>query len=320
MKQLLSLLIRYILLNSFATIFFAGLFMFSCGMIQFVPGEPFSFFSKPFFMYGIFYSFPLACICSHILLVLYAIRYPDSIFSTLAAYILLGALSWLVLIPADVKKLASEPALNVVQTGNSSAGFFRKTEDGIYYLSRVDDSGNADGIFINVSGVSGQAGTVIQFSDTKIETDFALPYSDPLIKEAVQPTAFIMYPLSAYNTMLEAAQKRVSAGYAEWVCFASFGLALLSVFAVRFFTLWKLASAVAAIVCAMGIFFMNYLYYAEQIPLFIVHFSDSISKILPMNEPFLFFLNNCIACMFILLGVFTGIFRTRKKTTPENEK
>ena len=322
MKRALSFFVIYIASLLVCTALFAMLFMFSCNLTMFVTGLPSSFFSLHFFLTGALTCFPLVCILTHILFVLYLIRHPSNQIISLVLYVVLGALSWLVLIPTDMHLISRyESDVFSTRVEASSAGVFRKEENGIVYYSRIGDDGTADGLFIDTLGIQSQGENVIPFFNSSVKNETAFPYSDILIKNSLQPPAMAVYPLSVYNALLTASQYSNSLGFLAWLAFASIGLALLSIYALQFASSWKLANVSFVICAAFAIIFINYLYYMNMLPSVLKEVALKLSEFTGAKDPLIILINLIITVILAGFGIFMGIYRYGTSISdPEDEE
>ena len=303
------------------TLVFATLFMFSCNLNMFVTGLPASFFSLNFFVTGIFISIPLVCITIQLLLILYVIRHPRCQLISLFIYILFGALSWLVIIPTDLK-LISRYESDTIKTRveATSPGIFRKEESGVYYYSKINPNGTAEGIFLDTTGFLGQEGAALPLFNEPVKNESSFPYSDILIKNSLQPPQLVTYPLSIYNALLTAAQYSVSQGFLAWLTFATLGLALLSVYGIQFVSSWKLANVAYVICSAMAVLLVNYLHYMNLMPSVLKEIAASLSRLTGIKDSLLIAINLAITALCAASGTFMGIYRNKDNSSMESNE
>ena len=312
MKRALSLGIVFFGSCIVGTILFAVLFMFSCDLSMFVTGLSSSFFSLHFFLTGLLIAFPLACIISQVLFVLYLIRHHGGMLLPLIMHIVFGLMIWLLFIPVDLHLISRYGSDDIsTRVSETSAGVFRKEDHGIFYYSRVSEEGLTDGIFIDTSGFLGQEGSVIPFFDVPFNNESAFPYSDIIIKNSIQPPAIVTFPLTIYGAVLTAAQYSESSGFLHWLAFASMGLALIAVFGVQFASSWKLASASSVVSTAIAIIFINYLYYMNIMPGLFKEISAKLSQVFGAKDPLIILINLFLFVLLVVFGVFMGIYRER---------
>ncbi len=319
MKKTLSLIGIYFLVLIFGTILFATIFMLGSDLTTVVSGQNITFFSVPFFITGVQMAFPLVSIFAGLLLILYLIRHPGNQILSLITYAALGILTWGLFIPIDLSALeTSEVSIKDYRKKVTSPGVFRKEESGVFFYTKVDDNGYADGVFIDINGFSSQEGNIVAFENLKTNNDNAFPYSDILIKESIEPPEFVTYPLAVYNALLTAALNSFSKGIAEWLCFATMAFALLAVYSIQFLSSWKLTSALSVITGGAVIIFINYFYYIDFFPKALKDFSSYISGFIPATNPIIAFINIVLGILLILYGIVMGIYRTNEKNMQED--
>ncbi|MBR1537723.1 MAG: hypothetical protein IJ630_12405 [Treponema sp.] len=310
MKRILTFAVIYLASIFLGMVIFATLFMLNCNLTSFVTGVQSAFFSLKFFMTGLFFSVPLVCILVQILFIFYLIRHPSQQILSFILYVIFGAVSWLVLIPTDlhlIHKYDSDTYSSRVEA--SSAGVFRKEASGVFYYSRIDENGKAEGLFLDTTGYFGQEGAVVPLYDYTVKTESAFPYSDILIKNSLEPSKIVTYPLSVYNALLTAALYSSSLGFLAWLAFASLGLALLSVYGVQFASSWKLANVIFVICSCIAILFINFLYYMNIMPDFFKEIAFKLSELTGVKDPLIILINLIITAVFAVFGLFMSLYR-----------
>lgn len=309
MKRALSFIIIYVASMTAGSLLLATLFMCSCNLTMLVTGLRSFFFSPQLFLTGLLTSFPLVCVLTHILLVLYVIRHPAKKIVSLILYAALGAVSWLVLIPADLHLISRhENDIVSTRTDASSAGFFRAEDNGIVYYSRVGD-GTADGLFIDTVGVKSQENKVVPFFNAPIKNDSAFPYSDILIKNSLRPPLLVAHTLAVYSSLLAVARHSHSLGFFAWLAFASVGLALLSVYGLQSASSWRLANVIFVMCATFAILALNYLYYQNIMPDALRDAAAKLAEFTGAKDSLVIIINLFISAVFIVSGVFMGIYR-----------
>lgn len=319
MKRILSFIIIYIGSLFLSTLLLAVLFMFSCTLTNFVTSLPYSFFSLKFFMSGILLSVPLSCVITQILFCFYAIRHPSNHIISLILYAALGAVSWLLVIPTDLH-LISRYEADVVEArvSSSSTGVFRQESNGVYYFSRINEKNEADGIFFDTTGFAKEDDIIVPFFGMSVKNESAFPYSDIIIKNSLQPSLLVSYPLAIYNSLLTVAGYASSLGFLAWLSFASLGLALLCVYGIQFFSSWKLSNVLSLIISVSVIIFVNYLYYMNLIPDSLREVSAKLSEVVSIKDPLIVLINLIFSALLVLSGVFMGIYRLKESTVFES--
>lgn len=313
MKKVLTIVLIYILTCVFGTAALGLLFMFNLDMLKYVTDAPATFFSLDAFLYGLSVSFPLVGIAVLVAIVLLMIRDKTHQIPGLITYAVLGLLTWLVFIPFSLTQLSSYETDNIeLRVERTSPGVFREDSRGVFYYSRILESGNADGIFIDTNDFTGKAGNVITFYDAPVSNASAFPYSDILIKKSLQPPKFVTYPISFYSVLLIAAEHMNSTGFLGWLSFATLGLALLSVYGVQFYSSWKLSSALSVLITVIAIIAVNYFYYMDMIPQALKQFGKMLSEFTDADNPLIVVINVIMSGILILYGVAMAVYRFRK--------
>lgn len=310
MKRVLYFAFVYLASMLTGTLAFAMLFMFSCNLSMFVTGLEASFFSLHFFMTGILISLPLVCVLVQVLLIFFLVRHPKKKLTSFFLYLFFGLLSWLVFIPTDLKLISRYESDSIVsRVQSTSSGIFRKEDNGVYYFSRINEDNTADGVFIDTDGYFGTEGAVIPFFDSPVSNESAFPYSDILIKNSLQPPYIVTFPLSIYNALLTAAGYSISLGFLAWLAFASFGLALLSVYGLQFASSWKLANVACILTAVLLIVLVNYFYYMNILPEVLREISAKLAQFSGIKDSLIILVNLIVSALLIVFGVLMGLYR-----------
>lgn len=323
MKKALSIICIYILVCVFCTAALATLFMFNADILSYVTDVPSKLFSLDAFLYGLAVSFPLTSSAALFAVVLLMIRNRGSQILSLIFYVALGAATWLFLIPFSLSSLSDFESQNAsanFRKAATSAGIFREYENGVFYNSRILENGNADGIFIDTTGFLGEEGKITSFYDSPVNNEAAYPYSDILIKNALEPPKYVTYPLAVYTSLLTAAENSYRNGWSSWLCFASFALALLATYGLQFLSSWRLCSALSVATGQILIVFVNYFYYMGYFPSGLKQLEPIISKVIPVSDgnSLILAVNFLIAALLVLFGIVMGIYRNTKAKSDGN--
>lgn len=292
---------RFVLGIVIGTLLASLFYMIFCSLLSLVAGEQHSFFSSEIFFRGIFVSSPLIISAVLVSLVLFGIRQPSNPIIKNITYILFGLLSWLFLIPLNFELFQSDSPISISEPNqiqseqkSLSVGYFRPAESGVVYFSEIKDDGKSDGIFIDTEGISGKQGAVIQFFDSQVD----LPdeeFADVLMKNSLSLSPVVSIPMKIYSRLFSVAQSKYNEGKIAWLIFATFGLALISVWGIGKMTSWKLLNAVFTLTLVFLIVLLNFLYYSGRIKLSI------------------FILNICVAAIFFALGFIIPIFKPKRQ-------
>lgn len=232
-------------------------------------------------------------------------------------------MTWIVLIPLSLGFLSDLEAENEnqnFQSQTTSTGIFRENESGVFYNSRILENGNADGIFIDTSGLSENEEKIIRFYDSPVNNNEAYPYSDILVKNALKPPKYVTYPLEVYTSLLIAAENSHRSGFFAWLFFASFGLALAATYGLQFLSSWRLCSALFVAIGQILIVFINYFYYMGFFPSGLKQLESLISENFPFSieNSLILAVNILISLILVAFGIVMGIYRTRKANLGEN--
>lgn len=308
MKVSLSLIVSYILLCIFGIAVCAFLYMISCSLHLFVAGKNLSLFSFEFFAKGIIFASPGVGACSLVLLILRTIRRrKSSALGEILSFVFYAALSvlfWFFALPrifayeSDFLKFSETRGnLNTV-----TPGYFRQNENEIIYFTRVLPDGKAEGIRIDISGISAAQ----QVSDISLDFASAHPYSDILVKNAVKPPLILGQQFDFYSVILSAARTAFRSGTKEWLMFLSLGLALFCLYALKFLCSWRLFDATCIVFAGIFIFLANYFWYSASIPQSILAFISNLPSFFSAF-PFIVWLNLLISAMLVFSGIFGAI-------------
>lgn len=288
------------------------------GLNFFVAGGGISVFSRDLFVRGAFLAGPGVCIVAQIFMVLLVLRrQTDSrkinhLFS-LIVYIVLALATWCVLFPKvfEIEKdfFRQDSAERSVPV---SSGYFRESSGGVYYYSKILPDGSADGILIDTQGKYGNAGGIIPFASQNPALVSSFPYSDVLVKDAVQTPAMISVPLRAYSVLREQMTLSFLGGKMVWFSFATLGLALLSLYGLQFSSSWKMVGCVLVVLGAILILVANYLFYAEKIPESILLWQRHLPQIYSLPNSLIVYANLAVFVVLFLFGAVFGILRVRK--------
>lgn len=266
MKTVFYTISYYVLTVLLGSLAAALVYMVCCDLTVLVAGEKLVFFCGDFFFRGIFASFPLVVCIALFLVVFYGIRHLKKNLWIMCTYVLLCALSWLLLIPLmfNLEQAYKEKYSTEYEISNLSPGFFRKDSGGIFYFSRVSDDGKADGLFIDLSGITGEAGTVSRFSGMKTlsdEKEFKSEFADSVIRDSTKLPFAVSAPLNVYLILLEKARTAWAGGCARYVMFLAFALALSASASLQYVSTWRLVNGLISVLAGAAVCVFNYAYY-----------------------------------------------------------
>lgn len=325
-KSSLWMLLYWFLFSAAGTAAAGFIFMIAMDLTVMVAGQSLEFFCSDFFVRGIFASFPLVQILVFCAMIVYLIRHKKFPAARIFTYFFLGICVWLFLVPLSFKiekKLGLDsPALK--NDKGLSSGFFRKEGGGIFYFSEIHSDNTADGLFIDVSGDSGEAGRVFTFSSAIIDEEFSGNFADSLIKQAAKLPAIIEFPLKVYSFFLAKGHICLEKGFGSWVMFCSLPLLMLACIIFNGISVWPLVNALTVFFVQIVISVFNFAV-AEGIVFSAVSFSwrekcieiageksTFFADMLLCEEPFLFFLNFAFMLIFIVAGIILAAVHSKK--------
>ena len=315
-KTSLKLIPAFLAIGIIGTVLGACLYMVYAACTFLIAGEALAVFSISLFLQGVFISFPVCMIVSAMLLTLYLIRHPALPVVPLCMYAALVAVAWLVLIPLCTKFSQSyaQKQVQVTEQRAVSPGFFRHENGYLFYYSRVSYDKSVDGICVDSANNDGKVYTFEGLPLAQTKKNF----SDSLIEETIAMPKLFMLLIQVSSILKKSGDAAWSAGHAWWLCFASFGLALLSVVGLRRVTSWRLLNTFVIIFATMGIIILNALYYGTTVLGGVSSIvEDWFSKLRFIHYGFAVFCNTIIAAVFLAWGLCLDIF---KKNTELDEE
>lgn len=321
MKTALSLVISYLSFCAFGIVICGFLYMVCEGLVTFVVGHPMSFFSLDFFKKGLVFSTPAVCVLAHIRLILKVLKINSSkkvrvsevdrnLVIGLLVLMLSTSLSWFVLFPAVINFANSQHNSGIVKMNPVSTGYFRESDSGlVYYYTDVHDDGTADGIVFDTNKAESGNPDVVQFSNLTTASVSAYPYSDVLVKNAIQTPEGVSDVFTVYTTILRNARKSWNDGLPSWLVFSSFALVLVSMYGFQFSSSWRLINSVFIFIVAAFAIFLNYLYFVGKLPSFVMDLDYSVPVF--VNSALLF-VNLAMFVVFTAFGIAMCVYRRRK--------
>lgn len=328
MKTAFNMIIYYLVATFLGLIVAAGIYMLCCDLTLLVAGEKLNFFNWDFFVRGLFVAFPLTVSVVLGFTIFYGIRHRENHFFRLGAYIFLCALTWFCLVPVcfNLQKSYEDKKTENNQKKLLSSGFFRPEAGGVFYFSRVEENGKSNGLFIDLSGITGEAGSIVRFFDSSVEELYDGKYSDTLIRDVVKLPLVLLVPLQVYSTLIENARSAWNSGWLSWISFLSFVLALCSVISFQYTSGWRLINALSVMFVAGVVCLVNYSFYKGFIfknlriswneHLLAVEPGEKmnfIQKIFENSEPLLVAINLFLFAFILVFGILLFIFKYKNK-------
>ena len=309
------MIFAYIFLCVFGSIAGATVYMLYQSCTFLVSGNHLTFFSFQLFLAGLIKSFPICVVLTSLFIPLYAVRHPESnVVAVFAVYLSLTFLSWGVILPLNAiygNKLES----NYFEKTYSlpSAGYFRSDNKAITYYTKVSPDGKASGV--QISKDSSLSQKIEPFADKEIKAASANngEFADSIIKESIQMPPIVREFVKAAQMIEMRALEAAKGGVLSWICLASIGAALFSVFQIRALSSHKLVNCVIISFSVFLIIALNYLYFTE--PIF-DKFRDYLSPFTSnfsayITEPALVLINTFIFLLFMIVGITHQMFYSK---------
>lgn len=307
-KTSFKLIPAFLVLTVGGTLIGACLYMLYSACTQLVAGETISAFSRVLFSKGVCAALPVCASLSGVFLVLYLIRHPQLPFFPVTFYSALMVLVWLVILPAchQFTNTHHNNLVDDTQKRVLSPGFFRKDGPLVLYYSQVYHDNSADGLCIDSTD-----------SDGKLFTFTSIPlaerddvFSDSLIEETVAMPKLFALMLAGDVILNKKASASYALGFGYWLCFATLGLALLSVIGLRRVTSWRLLNTFLVIFSTAGILAFNALYYGTGVLDKAVSLVNGwFVKLTFIHDPFIVLCNVVTAAVFLLCGLLLDLFK-----------
>ena len=316
MKKALKLVLMYFLTFLIATL--AGVIFYSVYLhIQsYVVGSGFSFFDKQGLLRALFYV--IFCIILFICpVMIYARISNKGGIPHFITFIILSALTWVLLLPLTVK-LEEKVFYNSKDSAKIlTGGYFRADQDKIYYFT----SDYNDNPYVNTTTVvidTSENGTV-EIQNIAPSRDFVLfrnaaPYSDVLIKNTFALTNFST-PLISFSLIMQHAKDSISKGWTFFLAFLSMGLLLCTLYGAADLFRWRLLNTGFLLTASTLVLMANTLYFHPVFTSFCRQYinNNSFIQFLSkyMDNPLLVLSNVFFSIVFIVIGIIR--FATRKK-------
>lgn len=308
-KQGLKIIPLYIVTVVIGTVVCAVAYSLYSLCTHMVAGATVQIFNLKYFLDGVFIFSPAILILSGLLTCAYLIRHPPTSAFPTIMYMIIYAVFWIILMPLNFK-LADSFNLGQKESASSpvklSDGFFRETsQEYIYYYTSVSDKNVVDGVCLAPKDNQ----SVYAFTDVQLPA--ASDFSDPLIKKTVQMPQVLEVLSKWFNSFISIARTSCTQGTLSWLCFASVGLALLSVVGLRQISKWRLIDLVLVIGVTAGILVLNILGYTNS---FMDPLKAKVDGIVPnLNNPLLVLLNIIICIICLCIGIIVSAKRSRQR-------
>ena len=241
-----------------------------------------------------------------------SIRHPENKIISVLVYLILCTVTWGVVYPAFLELSAKygKSVVPVVTETQLSTGYFRRSGNKIYYLIGSTSKRKNDAVAINIDG-SGLRSILSEESNVSENLKKqSAPFSDILIRETMTDKPSWLH--TAYYHLENLAEKAWSEGIIHWLCFASFGLALCSVYALIYCSSWRMINTLYVWFGEVFVTVMNNLYFTPMaLPVRLAAKSwGGFFRLL--DEPALVTANVAVSLIFIIFGITAIIIRSRR--------
>ena len=251
----------------------------------------------------------------------YRIRHPGGVLQ-LIVYIILCALTWIVLMPASFKlrDFCNRKFSFAAHTESLSPNYFRKVDDDVYYFTKEFESSSA--------GRAAESTAIIidtsEYGDVEFRTigDYpnldinrkALPFREIQLKNIFgdgENPVYINFPI-----LISMISGAYWGGFSHILTLLSFVLLICSLYGVTNFFDWRLLNAImifiitAFVLCFNSIYFMP-LFEPIKNRVMNMRFFMAFGRI--VSEPLLFIINSIFALLFIITGIVRFAVRSHAK-------
>jgi hypothetical protein len=250
MKKAGHLIIIYFTTLCLSTLTLAFLYMVVQTCMKMVAGYPIHIFSVYLFREGCLIFFSFSAVLALLVQLLSAIKYEDTTVLSFLTALFFTLFTWLLLLPISFTYMPNNSLSqsNKYSTLLSSNLFRIENNVPVYYLD-ANKNGSYHVLKIHKD----------IFLGSPIEEDFAYVaqkklFLDPLLEESVGYPKRIQEPVNKVILFYILAQTAINSGKVAWLCFASIGLSLFSLWFFAGASEWKMVNAI--FVCSMWLFLL----------------------------------------------------------------
>lgn len=312
MKNALFIFIVFIILSIVASLVFALGFSLVFLSFSMIAGEVLSFVRFSTFLHILVLCIPFSLVIACLGLVFYFIRHPRFALLPTILYFLIGLSVWIFAIPFLVPlPFAQEPAMEKKEGSRLSEFVFRSSESSIDYITLFLPDAGAEGIRINRAGKKEMQPVV--FDETYLSQTSELFYADPVFEETVRLTPILEVLKDFFIFARTEVLNSLARSYISYLMFASFGLALLSIFFIKNINKWKLINvslvvALFVLVCKLN----REIFSANVFNKIIEFFLHNNIRWLGNHYNLQFIINMSISLIFSLIGFFHFVIERKK--------
>ena len=326
MKTSLKMILLFFAISVFGSLAVAALFVLGLDLRVLVAGNSHIPFTSAFFLRGLLVAIPFVTGCALLFVLLYLIRHPKASVLGGITYLLLGVLTWGVLVPGAARLHGYYDRVTFDWVSNVDAAdltphYFRVHDGNVYYYARVFRFAEAsremygEGLMIDLMGTRGKAGEIYSFTTSAVVRDSDGLFNDVLFKDVASMPPVVAVPVKAYMVLFAAASTSVWSGLVPWAAYASLGCALLAAAWLMSLSSWRFLKAFIVSVAGIMVTVLNYLVYAH---LFFADFATScrelfvhigmtmpppLAGMMDVLEPLALFVNLLCIVVFLVLGL-----------------
>lgn len=307
MKSSLFLFVVFTILCITITLFCAFAYLLVDGCSQMAAGTSLPFFSFNVFLHGILMCFPFVAAFSCMGMIFYMIRHPASPLLSVGVYFIIGLLVWAFLIPQTIRleNLGLFKSFNSRTESRLTEGYFRPSEYGVFYYSKISTQNVAEGLYFDTTGASGVKGGISKFTNLQLAPTGNEFFADPLFASAAKITVVIERIITFSKSIRTEAFNAYNKGFISYLSFASLGLALLSLIGVKNFSSWKLLNLSFVIILYVIICKLNLSIFTRPVFTRIVSFLQEKNVSLCSSlQDLQLIINVLISIVFSTAGIF----------------
>ena len=321
MKKALKLFVIYLIVLITGTVLGTVLYSFYLNLLGFVAGREIKFFTDQELFKSAFYVIFCMLLLILPLISYYRIRHPGGGLQ-LGVYIVLCALTWVVLMPGSfmLKDFCNRKFTYENKKESLSPNYFRKVDNDVYYFTQEFEvkargrAPEASAIIIDTSeNGSVEYKTIGDYPNLDLNRK-ALPYREIQLKKIFGENENpVPVNFSLLNSMISGAY---SGGLAHLLTLFSFVLLLCSVYGVSNFFDWRLLNSIMIFITTALILCLNSVYFTPQFDgikarVMTIGFIRTLGGII--SEPLLFIMNSFFALIFIATGIVRFVVRKHAK-------
>lgn len=295
MKKVVSLVLEFFLFFLISLVFLAFVYMLneSCSLL--CAGQSTKIFLFQPFLKGLIEIAPFAGLLALLLSFQFLVRHRWHNLVSLISMVCLSAVVFAVIIPVsfnlkmdfyELSDKRNEALQQLHQDVIQTPGYFRTTENGVYFFTAIDHTYTASGIYKPVYHMERKVFETFKHSSLQFSSEEKK--SDLLIKNELNMPVYIARPVSALKQLSDCFYQAYNKGWLAYLCLASIVIALFALWGVSFISSWPLLSVFLMIVAFVIVLGSNYFALCTQLmmpaKMFIGDWlpSESVNFVLPV--------------------------------------